>query len=149
APKVRNMLAQVNGLVITHIFVLTLEICGCWGMMVDGRIEVLGGEKHGWYWMAAPWVVDEMKTADLGDKRITERLKQLLSELSCRPTLSIPAACGGRAEMTAAYRFFDNQKATFENILRPHGDATRKRMAAERVVVLAQDTTEIEMTKPE
>jgi hypothetical protein len=94
-------------------------------------------------------VVDEMKTADLSDKRITERLKQVLSELAARPTLSIPAACGGRAEMTAAYRFFDYQKTTFENILRPHGAATRKRIAAEPVVVLVQDTTEIDMTKPQ
>src|SRR5262249_11395948 len=99
--------------------------------------------------MVAPWVVEEMQTADLSDKRITERLKQLLSELAARPTLSIPAACSGRAEMAAAYRFFDNEKASLENILRPHGDATRQRMAAEPVVVLVQDTTEIDMTKPE
>lgn len=99
--------------------------------------------------MVASWVRDEMETADLNDKRITERLRKVLSQLGERPTLSIPAACGGRAEMTAAYRFFDNPNATFENILRPHGDATRKRMAAASVVILAQDTTEIDMTKPE
>jgi len=108
-----------------------------------------GGENHGWQQMLAAWVVDEMKTADLNDKRITDRLMVVLSQLGERPTLSIPAACGGRAEMTAAYRFFDNEKATFEDILRPHRDATRERIAAEPVVILAQDTTEIDMTKPD
>lgn len=90
-----------------------------------------------------------MKTADLKDKRITDRLKLVLSQLAERPTLSIPAACGGRAEMTAAYRFFDNAKATFEIILRPHHDATHARIVAQPVVILAQDTTEIDMTKPD
>lgn len=99
--------------------------------------------------MLAPWVMDEMKTADLKDKRLNERLAQVLSALSALPTASIPTACGGRAEMVAAYRFFENDKATFDNILQPHRDATRQRMAAQSVVVLAQDTTEINVTRPE
>jgi Transposase DNA-binding/Transposase Tn5 dimerisation domain len=99
--------------------------------------------------MLAPWVADEMQTADLNDKRITDRLKIVLSQLGKRPTLSIPAACGGRAEMTAAYRFFDNEKTTFKDILRPHSDATRDRIGAQPVVILAQDTTEIDLTKPD
>ena len=44
----------------------------------------------------------------------------LLSDLGNRPNLSIPAACGGRAETKAAYRFFDNDKTTFEKVIEPH-----------------------------
>lgn len=98
--------------------------------------------------MADAWVIDEMKTADLKDKRLNDRLREVLSQLAARPTASIPAACGGRAEMAAAYRLFDNEKATCENILAPHADATRERMAAQPVVVLVQDTTEIDVTRP-
>jgi hypothetical protein len=98
--------------------------------------------------MLAPWIIDEMKTADLKDKRLNDRLALVLSELGARPTASIPAACGGRAEMVGAYRFFENEKATFANILQPHRDATRQRMAAQPVVVLAQDTSEIDVTRP-
>jgi Transposase DNA-binding/Transposase Tn5 dimerisation domain len=98
--------------------------------------------------MLAPWVIDEMKTANLKDKRLNDRLAKVLSELAAHPTASIPAACGGRAEMAGAYRFFENKKATFDNILQPHRDATRQRMAAQPVVVLAQDTTEINVTRP-
>jgi hypothetical protein len=90
-----------------------------------------------------------MKTAKLDDKRLNDRLREVLSQLGERPTASIPAACGGRAEMTAAYRLFDNEKASFENILPAHRDATRERMAAQPVVLLVQDTSEVDVTRPE
>lgn len=99
--------------------------------------------------MLAPWVVDEMQTVDLKDKRLDARLREVLSELGARPTASIPAACGGRAEMEAAYRLFDNDQVSFDNILQAHQEATRRRIAGQPVVVLAQDTTEIDLTRPE
>jgi hypothetical protein len=99
--------------------------------------------------MLAPWVVDEMKTVKLGDKCLNARLKEVLSHLAARPTASIPAACGGRAEMVAAYRFCENENTNFDNILQPHIDATRQRMTVQPVVLLAQDTTEIDVTRPE
>jgi hypothetical protein len=99
--------------------------------------------------MLAPWVVDEMKTADLKDTRLNNRLQEVLSQLAARPTASIPAACGGRADMAAAYRLFDNERATFDKILAPHAEMTRERMATQPVVLLVQDTTEIDVTRPE
>jgi Transposase DNA-binding/Transposase Tn5 dimerisation domain/Transposase DDE domain len=98
--------------------------------------------------MLAPWVMDEMKTADLKDKRLDARLREVLSQLGSRPVVSIPAACGGHAETTAAYRFFDNEKVTFDKVLQPHQMATRQRLAAQPVVILAQDTTELDLTRP-
>lgn len=90
-----------------------------------------------------------MKTADLNDQRLNARLNTLLDQLAARPTASIPAACGGCAEMTAAYRFFNNGKATYEKIMQPHLEATRQRMAEQPVVLLVQDTTELDLTRPE
>ena len=51
--------------------------------------------------------------------------------------------------MAAAYRWFDNEKVTFDQVLQPHIDATRKRTSAQPLVLLAQDTTEIDVTRPE
>ena len=99
--------------------------------------------------MLAPWVIDEMKTAKLGDKRLNARLAQVLSQLAARPTASIPAACGGRAEMVAAYRFCESENTSFDSVLQPHVDATRQRMATQSVVLLTQDTSEIDATRPE
>lgn len=93
--------------------------------------------------MVAPWVTNEMKNVDLKDVRLNERLVEVLGQLGEQPTASISAACGGYAEMTAAYRLFDNEKVSFDNVLQPHLEATRRRMAEQAVVVLVPDTTEI------
>jgi len=98
--------------------------------------------------MVSTWVADEMSTVDLKDRRLKKRLKEVLSQLGGQPTAGIPTACGGHAEMTAAYRLFDNPKATFGRILTPHGEATRRRMAEEPVALLVQDTTEVDLTRP-
>jgi hypothetical protein len=99
--------------------------------------------------MIAAWAIEEMDGVDLGDERLDSRAVSLLSTLGNRPNLSIPAACKGRAEIKAAYGFFNNEKVTFEAVLKPHLDSTRRRMAEQRVVLLVQDTSEIDLTRPE
>jgi len=98
--------------------------------------------------MPAPWAVEEMKDVQLDDQRLNKRLVEVLSQLGGRPTASIPAACGGFAETAAAYRFFDNERTNFENVLQPHHEATRRRMAEREVVLLVQDTSELDLTRP-
>jgi hypothetical protein len=93
--------------------------------------------------------MDEMKSVDLRDKRLNKRLQHVLSQLSRQPTASIPAACGGYAEMAAAYRLFDNDKVSFDAILQPHIESTHTRIAAQQVVLMVPDTTEIDVTRPE
>jgi hypothetical protein len=99
--------------------------------------------------MLAPWVLDEIKTARLNDERLNKRFLAMVDRLGKHPTASIPAACGGAAETAAAYRWFDNEKVTFDKVLQPHIDSTRRRIAAQSTVVLAQDTTEVDVTRPE
>ena len=64
-----------------------------------------------------PWVCEEMKTVQLKDKRLDDRLAEVLSALGGRPTASLPAALGGNAELAAAYRLFNNEKVDFEKVL--------------------------------
>jgi hypothetical protein len=99
--------------------------------------------------MIAAWAREEMASADLGDERLDARAVLLLSALGSRPNLSIPAACGGRAEMKAAYRFFDNDKVTFAKVLEPHIQRSQERVAGQPVALLVQDTSEINLTRPE
>ncbi len=95
-----------------------------------------------WRTTLCGWAREGVRTADLGDRRLHERLGTVLEQLGQHPQLSIPAGCGGWAETVGAYRFFDNEKATFEGVLAPHRDATVERMKACPVVLLVQDTTE-------
>ena len=76
--------------------------------------------------MSNDWIDNELNTANLADKRLDRRFSEIFQALSERPNVSIPAACGGHAETMAAYRFFDNDKITFDNILQPHRDATEQ-----------------------
>jgi hypothetical protein len=99
--------------------------------------------------MIAPWVQEELATVDLSDERLDARFELLLSALSRQPNLSIPAACSGRAELKAAYRFFDNDKVTFDKVLQPHIDRTLQRLAQVGIVLLVQDSTESDLTRPE
>ena len=70
------------------------------------------------------WAFDEFSSADLGDERRTERLIKLASALAKRPTASFPEAFGMQAELTAAYRFYDNDQIDPDDILASHTHAT-------------------------
>ena len=96
----------------------------------------------------APWAQEEMATAQLNDKRLNQRLTQILSDLGDRPTASIPAACGEPTEMTGAYRFFDNAKVTPAAVLEPHFAATQQRLAEEPVVLLGPQARYIAFGNP-
>lgn len=90
------------------------------------------------------WVIEETAGADFGDKRLTNRLGMMLNRLSDHPAGSIPKAFKSWKETLAAYRFFDQDVVTPEKILAPHGEATLKRIAQEPVVLIPQDTSEID-----
>lgn len=93
-------------------------------------------------------LLDEVRNVDLGDERLNKRLGRVIEELGGNPNLSIPGATHSRAEMEAAYRFFDNDKVSPQKILQPHFDATLERIAQCDFVLLVQDTTELDLTRP-
>jgi hypothetical protein len=99
--------------------------------------------------MSKSWCNEELETNRLGDQRLDKRLSALLEALAAQPNASLPQALGARAELQAAYRFFNNDKVTPLKILRPHVEATAKRCAAQKVVFVAQDTTELDLTHPQ
>jgi hypothetical protein len=83
-----------------------------------------------------------------GNKRLKLRFKKVLDTMSHKPSLKFPAGCNGRAEVKAAYRFVDNEHVTFDSILNPHHDATLARIREQTVVLIPQDTTELDVTRP-
>ena len=99
--------------------------------------------------MQVPWAREEMAQAKLEDERLNQRLITVLTALGERPCVSIPAACGGLNETVAAYRFFDNENVTPKRILEPHFQRTQQRMGEHAVVLLTQDTTELDFTRPQ
>jgi hypothetical protein len=78
------------------------------------------------------WIREELAACDLGDKRLEKRYRTLLERMGSKPSLSIPAACRGCAEVEAAYRFFDNEKVTPAKVLSPHRAASVERLRQEK-----------------
>jgi Transposase Tn5 dimerisation domain/Transposase DNA-binding len=94
------------------------------------------------------WILEETATADLGDERLNRRFRIVLDTMSQKPSLKFPAGCNGRAEMEAAYRLLDNDKVGKDEVLFPHHCSTLERIRAQKVVLIPQDTTELDLTRP-
>ena len=88
----------------------------------------------------------ELGAIDLGDRRLNRRARRLLEQLGDKPTVSIPAACGGWGETRAAYRLFDHPAVSAERVLAPHLACTEERLRAHPRVLCIQDTTELDYT---
>ena len=92
------------------------------------------------------WLVRELAGAEFGDIRLTGRMMRLVEKLSERPGASVPEACGDMAAAKAAYRFWKNEAVSVERILESHVQETASRASEHSVVLVAQDTTEINLT---
>jgi hypothetical protein len=91
---------------------------------------------------------ESLDTANFGDKRLTNRFVTIMDRLSKKPNMSIPAAMDNRAEMEAAYRFFNNPNVSRDEIRAPHVRSTQERMRQTDVALLVQDTTQLDLTRP-
>jgi Transposase DNA-binding/Transposase Tn5 dimerisation domain len=87
------------------------------------------------------WVRDEFTGVDLRDKRLDRRVIKTAELLASSPASPINEACGNWANTQAAYRLFDNPKASPEAIRKPHIESTVKRMAAVGGPVLVMQDT--------
>jgi len=98
--------------------------------------------------MIADWVDDEFGSLDFGDARLNQRLKRCVTQFA-RIGESTPHACQNKADLKATYRFASNPKVTMSEILAEHNQASRQRCQQESLVYLVQDTTEVDLTKPQ
>ena len=92
-------------------------------------------------------LLQELETIDLGDKRLNRRSKMILKCLAADTAGSINASFETWKETKAAYDFFDNPQVRPEGILLPHREATIRRVAAQEVVVIVQDTTDLDYSR--
>ncbi len=88
----------------------------------------------------------ELKGIDLGDERRNRRLCVLIEQLGRQPRNSIPSAIGGWSETKAAYSVLAHPQVTAQKILEPHYETTQERIKQYPVVLVAQDTTELDYT---
>ena len=92
---------------------------------------------------------DELRGCDFGDARLNKRACKVIDALGQKPNISIPAALSGRADIEACYRLMDNKNVTPDKVLQPHVAATYKRIEQTDFVLVVQDTTELDLTRPQ
>jgi hypothetical protein len=92
------------------------------------------------------WSKEEFWGIDFNDKRLTNRFIKLSEAFLNRPSVPINQACEDWSDTKAAYRLFDNQKVTPQEILRVHQTRTQERMRDYPLVLAVQDTTYLDYT---
>jgi hypothetical protein len=90
------------------------------------------------------WAENEFGNALLGDPRRTERLIKIASERAAKLISSLPQCFDSKAELKAAYHFYDNPCINREAILKSHYLATQERLNQENIVLAVSDTTEVD-----
>jgi hypothetical protein len=88
------------------------------------------------------WAETQFSTADLHDKRRTDRLVYLATQVTADPSGSFPEQTESWNDLRAAYNLFDCKEVTFQAIASPHWELTKK-TKAEFLLIIA-DTTEID-----
>jgi hypothetical protein len=88
------------------------------------------------------WAKTQFSTADLHDKRRTDRLVYLATQIAAHPSGSFPEQTEGWNDLRAAYTLLDCKEVTFETIAAPHWELTKK-TPGERLLIIA-DTSEID-----
>lgn len=92
------------------------------------------------------WASEELKYANIGDKRLNRRLITIVEDLSSKPTASIPEASRDNAAMDATYKFFRNRRISSNSILESHSRQTLERLSNHDLVLSIQDTTELDFS---
>lgn len=94
------------------------------------------------------WVRHEFAHARCGDRRLHERLIHITRDFAAHSEAAGPEACGTRTRTKAAYRFLANSKASMQELIRSHAQASAGRCRHHDVVLAVQDTTTLNYAAP-
>jgi Transposase DNA-binding/Transposase DDE domain len=86
-------------------------------------------------------VAAEFECDALGDARLDERLRRIVSLAASEPGDSFPEQMASVADREALYRFLANPKVTMAGVLSGHLRQTRERLRGHTVVRIVHDTT--------
>lgn len=95
---------------------------------------------------AERWASQQWDLVDLGDARLNRRAVEMGRHMAAAPGASLPQQMKTWPRLKGAYRLLNNAKVSHAVLSQPHWSATRARAAAERVVLLVQDVSELDYT---
>ena len=92
----------------------------------------------------AQWAQAEFAFAQLGDKRLTQRLVRIGAGLAQNPGGTLPQAFPEMKDLKAAYRFFGQPKVGPAQIQTPHWEQARARCREPGEYLLIEDPSELD-----
>lgn len=92
------------------------------------------------------WAERTFGEVHLQDRRRSRRAVQVASKLAENPLGSLPAQMQTWKETKALYRLLDEPDVTFAALMEPHLQQTRDQANSSAVVLLVQDTTDIDLS---
>src|SRR5438270_12741570 len=92
------------------------------------------------------WAERTFGDVQLHDRRRTRRAVKAASKLAENPLGSLPAQMQTWKESKALYRLLDEPDVTFAALMQPHLQQTREQALCSAVVLLVQDTTDIDLS---
>ena len=95
---------------------------------------------------AQEWADRHFGHVDLGDARLNARVVAVAAKMVQEPSASIPQQMGDAHQAKASYRLFGSPEVTHKKVLEPHWQQTRQQAGERAVVLMLQDTTEMDYT---
>ena len=92
------------------------------------------------------WARRQFGSIDLGDQRRDRRVVAMAAHLVRNPSASLPTQMGSPKALKAAYRVLGEEDVSYGTLMAPHWEQTRRVASQERLVLMVQDTTEIDHT---
>src|ERR1039458_2130174 len=95
------------------------------------------------------WAKNEFCDCVLGDKRRTDRLVEIASELSKQSHGVLPKTFEDWGDLKGAYRFMNSKKIAPQAIQRPHFEHIQTACIERGTYLLIEDTTDLNFTRPQ
>jgi transposase-like protein/DDE family transposase len=92
------------------------------------------------------WAKKTFGSSQLNDMRRTGRAVKAATRMAENPSATLPAQMQTWKETLALYRLLDEEDVTFEALMQPHWHQTREQMETRPVMLLVQDTTEVDLS---
>ncbi len=90
------------------------------------------------------WAEATFGAVELGDPRRKRRALRIAEALATDPGASLPKQMHRAADLEATYRFVQSPDVSYDQLIRPHLEATQQQCREQSQVLLIQDTTEID-----
>jgi hypothetical protein len=92
------------------------------------------------------WAKKTFGPSKLKDIRRTGRAVKAATLMAKNASASLPAQMQTGKDVIALYRLLDEPDVTFEALMQPHWQQTREQIETRSVVLLVQDTTEVDLS---